>query len=232
MLKYLAVLCISLLWQGVAQAADELHYNLVNLQAQVEGEVSNDQLTVMLASEHQGREPAKLADLVNRDMDWALGKLKRQTSIETATMGYSTQPQYRDGRVIGWQAQQQLKLTSTDIAGLTAIIGDLQERLPVKHMQFSPTHETRTQVENSLISAAMQAFKQRAAIVGEQMPQGSYQIVDINVQTGSSHPPMMRAESMMMSVRKADVAPPAVSAGTSKVTVTVSGRVQYDGATQ
>jgi predicted secreted protein len=53
-----------------------------------------------------------------------------------------------------------------------------------------------------------------------------YRIIELHVNTGGQRPPVMYAERAMvqsMDARKA----PAVEAGTSKLTVTVSGSVQF-----
>ncbi len=47
-------------------------FNQVNLQAQAEREIPNNQLTVVLAVEEEGKDAAKIANKVNQDMDWAL----------------------------------------------------------------------------------------------------------------------------------------------------------------
>ncbi len=227
------ILSIGLLFSSTGLAAHEStpQYNVVNLQAEAEQEVPNDELTVIMAAEHQGTDPAQLADQVNRDMQWATRLAKRQVQIEVTSLGYSTNPQYRDDRVVAWHARQELRLRSTAIAELSEMVGQLQERLQVKSMRFSPTHETSTRYENELIDVALQQFKQRAEIVSHHMPGADYRIVNLQINTGSSHAPMMmRAE--MLSVRKMSVAAPAVEAGTSKLTVTVSGSVQYGQASQ
>ena len=53
----------------------------MNLQAQAEREIPNDQLTVMLAVEEEGKEAAKIANKINQDMDWAL-KLLSSTKVK------------------------------------------------------------------------------------------------------------------------------------------------------
>ncbi|MCH8263141.1 MAG: hypothetical protein IIA77_08890 [Proteobacteria bacterium] len=44
----------------------------MNLQAQAEREISNDQMIVLLATEHEGSDAASLAAKINSDMQWAL----------------------------------------------------------------------------------------------------------------------------------------------------------------
>jgi predicted secreted protein len=221
-------LCASLLLfliSPVIAHDNEPLFNQVNLQAQSERDVPNDQLTVMLAVEAKGKEPANIADKINKNMDWALNKAKKHNDIESRTLSYNTNPIYDKRTVIGWQANQQLELKSKNITDLTDLVGRLQERLQVKNMNFSPTRETREHYENELIEEAMIAFKQRVKIIKKHMDEKNVRIVNIHVNTGDGRPQPIYAESRMMAMDSKRA--PAVEAGTSKVTVIVSGSVQF-----
>ena len=207
-------------------ADEEVIFNKVNLQAQAERDVPNDLMTVILAVEHQGNQPSALAEKVNGDMQWAIKKTNKYPEIESSTQAYYTYPIYKDRLVVGWRASQQLELKSEEIAKLTDLVGSLQEKLQVKQMNFSPTRAARLQIENELIEEALQAYRRRVGIVQKHMDNMDYRIIELHVNTGSQHPPAMYAERAMvqsMDARKA----PTVEAGTSKLTVTVSGSVQF-----
>ena len=204
---------------------DEPLFNLVNLQAQSERDVPNDQLTVLLAVEKEGKEAAKIAKNINKDMNWALNIVGKHNDIESRTLAYNTNPIYDKRTVIGWRAIQQLELKSTNITELSELVGDLQERLQVKNMKFNPTRETRERYENELIEEAMIAFKQRVEIVKKHMDEKNVRIVNIHVNTGGGRPQPIYAESRMMAMDSKRA--PAIEAGTSKITVTVSGSVQF-----
>ncbi len=200
-------------------------FNQVNLQAQADRDIPNDQLTVLLAVEEEGKEATKIANKINKDMDWALKKTKSHKDVEVRTLSYSTYPVYDKRTVVAWRATQQLELKSTNITGLSELVGDLQERLQVKNMNFSPTKETRQRYENELIEEAMQAFKQRVEIIKKHMDNKNVRIVNLHVNTGGGHIQPVYAESRMMSMSTKSA--PAVESGTSKITVTVSGSVQF-----
>lgn len=201
-------------------------FNQVSLQAQSERDIPNDQLTVLLAVEKEGKESAKIAAEINKDMEWALKKIKNN-DIKSRTLSYNTHPIYDKRLVIGWRANQQLELISTNITALTELVGDLQQRLQVKNMNFSPTRETRERYENELIEEAMIAFKNRVEIVKKHMDEKNVRIVSVHVNTSGGHPRPIYAESRMMAMDSMAKSVPAVEAGTSKITVTVSGSVQY-----
>ena len=201
-------------------------FNQVNLQAQADREVPNDQLTVLLSAEEEGKGAAKIADKINKDMDWALNKSKTHKDIETRTLSYNTYPVYDKRTVVAWRATQQLELKSTNITELSELVGDLQERLQVKNMSFSPTKETRKRYEDELIEEAMIAFKQRVELVKKHMDSKNVRIVNIHVNTGGGYSRPVYAENRMLSMSSSKSAP-AVEAGTSNITVTVSGSVQF-----
>jgi predicted secreted protein len=224
--KLLNFVCLTMFSISTAIAHDnEPIFNQVNLQAQAEREVPNDQLIVLLAVEEEGKEAAKIANIINNDMDWALNKTKSHKDINARSLSYNTYPVYDKRTVIGWRASQQLELKSTNITQLSELVGDLQERLQVKSMRFSPTKETRERYENELIEEAMIAFKNRVEIVKNHMDDKNVRIVNIHVNTGGGHVRPVYAESRMMAMDSKSA--PALEAGTSKVTVTVSGSVQF-----
>jgi predicted secreted protein len=207
-------------------ADDETLFNTVNLQAQAEREIPNDQMIVLLATEHEGSDTSGLVAKINTDMQWALGVIKKYSAVQSQTKNYQTYPTYRKQIIIGWRASQQIEIKSINIADLTELVGKLQEKLQVKHMRFVPTTETRAIIENELIEEAMQAFLARVEIVKKNMPDKNHRIINLNINAGGYRPPVVYAQRSMMQSMEMSGAP-AVDAGKSKITVTVSGRVQY-----
>ncbi|MFB3099993.1 MAG: SIMPL domain-containing protein, partial [Gammaproteobacteria bacterium] len=113
-------------------ADDETLFNTVNLQAQAEREIPNDQMIVLLAAEHEGSDTAGLAAKINSDMQWALEIIKKYPAVESQTKSYQTYPTYRKQVVISWRASQQIEIKSENFAALTELVGKVQEKLQVK----------------------------------------------------------------------------------------------------
>lgn len=210
---------------------NETLFNKVTLQAEARREVPNDEMTVLLTAEHQGSDPSELAERVNQDMAWALDLAKKESAVDAETRGYTTSPIYgkatgSNSRIIsGWRVSQQLQLKTLEFPVLTELLGTLQQRLQIAQMGFSPTSDTRKKHQNELISEAMEAFKERVAIVQKGMDGRDYRIVELNVNTsGFGYRPMAMAD---MAVSRMESAAPAVEGGTTEVTVTVSGSVQF-----
>lgn len=213
---------------SIAAAGDsnnDVLFNQVHLEASAESDVENDRLDVTLAVEFQGKEPGRIAAQVNEVMDWALRQIRGGGEIEAQTGTYQTYPVYRDQVVVAWRARQQLLLNSRNITELSELVGELQERLQVKQMHFSVSPEARREAENTLISEAMEAFKQRVDTLREHMDGSDYRIVNLHVNSGQPSPVMHRERAMALST--ADSAAPAVESGTSQVSVTINGSVQF-----
>ena len=223
--QLICLLCISLALPANAHDEETL-LNVVNLQAQAEREIPNDQMIVTLVTEHEGSDATKLASLINLDMEWALAIVKKSSFVKNQTKSYTTYPVYdEDQEISGWRANQELELKSENIGGLSELTGKLQEKLHVRQMTFSPTDATRKKYENELIEEAMEAFKERVELVKKHMDDKNHRVVNISVNTGGYQPPMMYERMAPMAMEKA--AAPAVEAGTSKITVTVNGSVQF-----
>ncbi len=226
-MKYIFRAVLLMVFFNSAYAHDtETLFNQVHLQAQAEKDIPNDQLTVIMAVEKEGKDAAIIADEINQAMQWAL-KRANKNQIETKTLSYNTYPVYDKRVVIGWRATQQLELKSTEIAMLSKLVGDLQQRLQVKSMRFNPTKALREQYANELIVEAMQSFKNRVNIIKQQMDNQNYRIVNLHINTGGGHPQPVYAETRMMAMDSMAKSSPAVEAGSSKLIVTVSGSVQF-----
>jgi predicted secreted protein len=199
----------------------------VRFQVESTRDVANDWIVAVVGVTAEDANPAALADRVNRDMAWALEQARGQSKIEAKSGGYSTRPVYEEGRLRRWSASQQLVLEGSDVAAMTALVGTLQSRLQLVSFDFSVSEARRRKVQEELVTEALAAFRARAALVAKGLDASGYAIDDVSVETGAPGYPMpMRAEVMAMA--KANVAPPSVEAGTSRVAVTVQGSIVLD----
>ena len=204
----------------------ETLFNQVHVQAQVEREIPNDEMQSLLVSERQGKNAGDLSHRVNADIKWAVIIAKKHKDIEVSTRAYQTWPIYRDNDVAGWRVSQELQLKSQNMASLSEVIGELQEKLQVRQMQFSASKQTRDQIENELIEEAMQAFKRRAAIIKKHMQDKDYRIVNLHINSNGQRPQLRHAQRGGMQSMALDSGP-AVEAGTSTIMITISGSVQF-----
>jgi len=212
-------------FMGAVHADTDNVYNRVRLQAQQLEAVSNDTMHVTLNTFGEAREPARLATGINEDMEWALGIARRQQGITSRTGGYQTYPVYKDNVLKGWRGEQSLELEGKDIRAMSRLVGELQGKLQVKSMSFSVSDAKRTEVENRLISRALDAFKARAAIVVDNLHATGYRIVEMTISTASQRPPAPYPVARMATTMQAE-SRVAVEAGESDVSVMVSGTIE------
>jgi predicted secreted protein len=224
---YLTVMVTALLacLTGAVHADSDSHYNRVQLQAQQLESVSNDTMHVTLNTFGEAQDPAGLASRINEDMEWALAIAKRQQGVTARTGGYQTYPVYKDNVLKGWRGEQSLELEGRDSRVMSRLVGELQKKLQVKSMSFSVSDEKRAEVENRLISRALDAFKARTAIVVGNLHATGYRIVDITISTSSLRPPVPYPVARMAATMQAEPRI-AVEAGESDVSVMVSGTVE------
>ncbi len=212
-----------------ARAAEAPRYNQIRFQVERSRPVDNDRMQAVLSTTAEDDNAARLADTVNRTMDWAMKTAKARARVEVRSGGYHTYPVYDKDKIRRWRATQELLLEGTDFAALGALIGQLQERLQVTAVNFSVSPARRAAAEDELIAQALDAFKQRAELVRKQFGARGYRMVDASINTADLHPvPMLRAASKGLGISSAmeSAAPVPVQAGTSTVTVSVGGVVE------
>lgn len=224
-MRYVVLLSCLLACMGAVGADDDLHYNQIRLQSQQTESVSNDTMHVTLNTYAEMQDPAKLADKINKDMEWALAQAKQLKAVKVSSGSYQTWPITRKEVTTGWRGQQDLMLESADTEVLSRLAGHLQERLQIKSMNFSVSDDKRVAVENRLIDLALNAFKERAQIVVDNLKAKDYRIVELNVGTSTQRPPMMYQARMATASMEASDAV-AVEGGESEVRITVNGTVE------
>ncbi len=201
---------------------DDSAHDRIRFQVQEQRPVENDRLRVVLGVLEEGKDPAALADRVNRRMADALARAKGVAGIEVRTGRYYTRPVYRKERLDRWRASQELILEGGDFDALGRLVAELQTGLQVRATQFFVSDEMRDRVEDGLIEAALRRFTERAGRIRKTLGARGYRLVDLNINTGGVVYPVARARVMAAEA----VAEPALEAGTSTLTVTVSGTIE------
>lgn len=224
--RSLAVL-VCLLSVSTAWAAEEtLRYNQIHFQVERSRPVDNDRMQATLNVTGEDANTARLADQINRSMDWALKTAKAYPKVQSRTASYQTHPVYDKDKIQRWRATQELLLEGADFSQLGELIGKLQERLQVAGISFSVSPERRATVEDELIAKALDAFKQRAELMRKQLGAKGYRIVTVSIDQNGNVPiprPVLRAKGAM---EMSSVAAPAVEGGTSTLSVTVNGVIE------
>jgi len=224
-MKYLLPV-IALLFTFQACAHDvESHYDRVHLSASAQQQIENDTIIATLYAEEEGSNPAQLADLVNKKIEWAVSLVKQHKDIKLQTNSYATNPIYNDKKISRWRVRQSIRLESRNMAKVSELLGQLQEKLALQGLQFAVSSALKTKTDDGLIADALSAFEKRASLVAKQLKRKAYKIVDINISTsGGARINRNYARTAMVE----SVAAPAVEAGDQTVQVTVSGSVELE----
>ncbi len=210
--------------------AEDLNYNLASLGSEARQEVANDWMHAVLALEVQDRDPVRLGQTVNRQIQQALAKARDFPEVRLQSQGYQTLPQNDEhGRLTGWRGQARFLLEGADFARLGTLIGELQASgLVVQGMGFEVSPKRRMEVEDALVKAAIAAFRHRAEITQQALGAARFQVVDLQVDgLANAAPRMALMESRQMSMAKMDAVPVATQAGVTELVIRVNGRVQF-----
>ena len=227
--RYGRTLAISLLLMPLCLPAwaDEapLTYDRISLTASASAKVDNDILVAVLYSQREGSDATRLANEVNQHIRWAVNRAKQDSGVSVKTLDYRTNPVYRDGKLSAWRVRQSIRLESGDSARLSALIGELQERLAVQSVTPDMSPASRQGAENTLIGEAIRAFSARASLVTGELGRTEYRLVRMEVRTsgGPVQPLPVRSRAIAM---EAAAAPPVLEPGTREVQVTVSGTIE------
>lgn len=224
------LLTASCTYAALANAQDqEVLYDVYALSASAQSEVKNDLMTVNLVAQAEGSDAAEVADSINGTMAWAVVQLKPFSTIKTETRDYRTNPKYagKPSRIVGWNAVQMLQLESSDFEAMGSAIQKLQARLQVQGMNLSVKPSTRKQAEDTLINEAMNAFKQRALLVQQNMGAPGYRVINLNIGT-EGHTANFRQFDTMARGAQSMSSAPAIEAGDSTVDVRINGSIQLE----
>jgi predicted secreted protein len=223
-----AFFLIAALASAAAPAAEPAppRYNTVSLQASAQRELPNDQLDATLYVEVNDATPAGAADAVNGRVNEALRLARGYASVRTHSGNNQTFPIYtRDNQLQGWRGRGELRIESQDFAAASALIGKLQASLQLRGMRFSVSPQAQREAENALITEAIAAFKARAAIIQAALGGRGYKLRNLDVSSGRSGPvPRMAMAQAAPAAR--ELAPPALEAGTTTITVNASGTIE------
>jgi predicted secreted protein len=193
--------------------------------ASAQSTVANDTMHAALRAEAEAPDAAQAASEVNSRVARALAKVRATKGVDVATAGYSTYPVTdATNRTTRWRVSQGVNLDSTDFVALAALVTRLQaeDKLLVSGLSFSVSSAARNSAEDALTKEAIRSWQQRAQAAAGEFAASSWRAGRVTIQ--ASEPmrpqPMFRAQAAGVAA-----APVSVEAGTTEVSVTVSGEV-------
>jgi predicted secreted protein len=205
---------------GSAQVPEQ---PVVALSASASMSVPNDRLQAWLRAEAESTSAATAAAQVNTRIAKALAEAKQYPAVKTASAGYSTQQITEVGKAARWRVTQTVSLESNDFTAAATLISKLQDEggLLLSGMGFSLAESSRRSAEDALTQQAVKSWQARAQQASQAFGFAGWRTGRVTVQTGDgSRPyPVMRAQV----AGSMGAAPVALEAGTTEVSVTVSG---------
>jgi predicted secreted protein len=200
----------------------------VTVSASATATVTNDRLQAWLRAEAENVSPAAAASQVNAAIAKALADVKAYSGITAATAGYSTQQIAEKGKPTRWRVAQTISLDASDFTAAATLMSKLQDEngLLLSGMSFSLAEQTRRDAEDGVTQQAIKSWQVRAQQAAQGLGFASWRVGHVSVQASGGGPvfPVMRAQGV-----SAMAAPPvALEAGTTDVTVNVSGDAVLD----
>lgn len=203
---------------------------VLSLEAHASAEVPVDIIRIQMFYEEQGKDPGALADALNSRTSVALKTAKSQDVVKVKTGSFSITPSTdRDGKISGWRGRSELELESQDFSAASQLAGQLSGsgKLQVGGIQFSLSPQALQKAEAGLTKQAIASFREQATSSAKAFGYTDATVREVNV--GAAGPMQSRMPYRMMmaspAMAKVDTAVP-IEAGTTTVTVNVSGSVQ------
>ncbi len=203
---------------------------IVTVSASATATVGNDRLQAWLRAEAENTSPAAAASQVNAIVAKALASARSYPAVKLATTGYATQQISEKGKASRWRVAQTVSLDSADFTAAATLISKLQDEdgLLLSSMGFSLADKTRRDAEDGVTRQAIRSWQSRAEQAAQALGFASWHPGHLTVQAGDSGRiyPTMRAQATTGFA----AAPVALEAGTTDVSVTVSGEAVLEAA--
>ena len=196
---------------------------VITLTAAASSQLANDRMHAFLRVDVDNPDPVAAGNEVNTRMAKALARAKAIRGVEAATTAYSSYQVSERNQPLRWRVSQTLSLESSDFTALSALASKIQSEdgLVLAGMNFSVSPSARRTAEDALTQQAIKAWQGRAQAAAQGFGSNTWRTGYVTIQAGDyARPmPMLRAAG----VQAAAAAPVATEAGTTDITITVSG---------
>ncbi|BDZ74549.1 hypothetical protein GCM10025856_22680 [Methylophaga marina] len=224
-LAFISLLAIS----PLTFAEDLAQMGIVSLDTSASMDVENDELITRLQVFEQGKDPAKLTDMVNKKTALVLDAVKNFNAIQAETSNYTTQPVYDEGKIASWRVSQQLTLETRQFDQMSQFIADINTLANIQSMQFMVSDDRAEKVKTDLLKQAISKFKDKAQLISTEFDRSGYEIVSISIDGNSFTPmPMMERANMMSADMRVKAAPAALAGGSNEISVNIRGSIKLN----
>jgi predicted secreted protein len=155
----------------------------------------------------------------------ALARAKAAKGVEASTTSYSSYQVSERNQTSKWRVSQTLQLDGGDFAALAALVSKIQaeDGLVLSGMNFTVSTSARRAAEDALTQQAIKAWQARAQGAAQGFGAPSWRPGHVTIQTSDIGRPVPMMRATAAGALAAAPPPVATEAGTSDVTVTVSG---------
>lgn len=228
--RFASVMLLSTCSMAVmAHTTESLNYNVIQLQAEANRKISNDEMHAVLYIEKNHKQPAQLATDISQLMNQAMLLAQKYPAVKIETGSQTTYPIYDNDnqKLKEWRGRAEVRLESADFKAASQLVTELQKHFQTESISFSVSDQQRKKVENELIVEASKNFQQRAQALTTAWHKSSYQLVSLNVNSNNYQQPIAHMV-MMKNTASADASMPEqnMAAGESEMTVNASGEIQ------
>jgi predicted secreted protein len=201
---------------------------VLSLSAQASSQVPQDVVDITLFYEQEAADPSTLTNTLNQRADAALREAKGVEGVTAKSGSFTVYPSTdRDGKISAWRGRTEVVLESHDFTAASKLAGKMSASMQVGSVQFSLSPEAQRNAEQKLVSQAIESFRKQAQTAVQAFGYSNFTVREVNVGRGGVQPrPVMMMQSRALSADAKMAAPIAMEAGTSTVTVDVSGSVQ------
>ncbi|WP_434633963.1 SIMPL domain-containing protein [Chromobacterium sp. CV08] len=220
-----ALLCCLLAGAAPLAAAEGIQ---LNLSANAQRDIANDQITATLYVQQSNSQAATLADRLNRITASGLAQGRAYNHVELSSGSYSTWPSYdKNGKISGWQGRSEILLKSKDFTQAAELIAKLQQTMLLEGVQYGVSDQARRRAEQDMIPEAIANLKGQAEVAARALGKNvvSIQQLDIGQQSHGFRPPVMMMKAAMAGA-EANVSQPDLQPGQSQLQLQVSGKVE------
>ena len=213
------------------QANTPVTQPVISVTASATSALPNDRMHAWLRVEVDNPDPAAAANDVNTRMAKALARAKAVKGVDASTTSYSSYQISERNQPARWRVTQTLQVEGAEFGALPALVSKIQgeDGLVLSGMSFSVSTAARRAAEDALTQQAIKAWQARAQNAAQGFGAPAWRPGHVTIQTSDAvrPQPMMRAAA---GAAMAQSAPVVAEAGTSDITVTVSGEAILDSA--
>lgn len=225
--KQIAPIFAGLFALSATANAEPTGYNQISFTSEVKTEVDNDEVQATMSKKAQAKDAKRLATTLNSAMNNAMKVAKRYPTVTVTTGQNSTYPSYdKNGKINGWTGQASINIKSTDLEATSELIANLQEDLVLGNLSFGVSETRQDEVEKQMLVKASKAFQQQAKTLTSAWGASGYNVVNVQLNTGSTYYQPMRESGMYAMKASADVPAQEFESGNSTITVTANGTIE------